>query len=489
MTSLSVRALLPPAIIVAATAWVAQGCGRTSLLVPGAQDSAATDAAGRPTTPTDGAASQPTNNGTCPDGFTACGRSAATRCYDLTRSPEHCGECGNACAPGIACESAQCQQYRCKGALAFKALPALTASTLPSEDWSAELACSYVPVLGDFDRDGILDFVGQTGPRAPMGLLLGSGDGTFQPQPLAPAYASAWAAAAADLNGDGWLDLAIVTGGIPAGVVQSVGPVPGEAAVSVRLGNGDAVTRFDPATTYPAQSVPTGLLLADVDDDGHADLVAATEKRLTLWRGTATGVLGEPTDTSVGATGSFLVAADWNRDGVLDLLFGASTLRMLIGRGDGTFDKEIACGLALVTNSAGNVIADFDHDQKLDMVVSSTGVLLGMNGCNFTTLVWLPEWGDTPAYGHGTSYDSAAAADLDGDGNADIVTSFFPTGNTNIGVWPGDGRGGFAAPIILPSTESFYEGNYLIGDLNNDAKLDIIVTWPDGWQVLLNTCP
>jgi hypothetical protein len=167
----------------------------------------------------------------------------------------------------------------------------------------------------------------------------------------------------------------------------------------------------------------------------------------------------------------------------------------MLGRGDGSFEKEIACGLALV--AAGSTlampdriaIADFDRDHKLDLLVSSTGVMLGMSGCNFTTLVSLPNWTDTPTQGH--SYDSAAVADLDGDGNADIVTSALAPGATTFrtGVCLGDGRGGFAAPTIVPGTESVFEGSFLIGDLNNDRKLDIILTRPDGWQVLLNTCP
>jgi hypothetical protein len=159
---------------------------------------------------------------------------------------------------------------------------------------------------------------------------------------------------------------------------------------------------------------------------------------------------------------------------------------MLLGRGDGTFGKEIACGLALATEVSGNLIADFDHDQKMDMVAGSPGVMLGMNGCNFTTLVSIPDWGDTPDYG-GWSGGPAGAADLDGDGNTDIITS--PIYEEKMAVHLGDGRGGFAAPASFPIAGPHLGGVYLIGDLNNDTKLDIIVTRPGGWQVLLNTCP
>ena len=108
-------------IMVTMMGWLAQGCGRTSLLATDAGESAVAFTAGSDASAT----SQPTTDGGCPAGFTACGRGAATRCYDLSRAVDHCGQCGNACAPGIACQSSRCQQHQCQGALTFNALPAI----------------------------------------------------------------------------------------------------------------------------------------------------------------------------------------------------------------------------------------------------------------------------------------------------------------------------------------------------------------------------
>jgi hypothetical protein len=471
MTTLSSRPLLLVATIIAMMGGLTQGCGRTSLLASEAPKFAATDAAVSTVSPTGGATSRPTTNGACSDGFTACGRGAASRCYDLTGSPDHCGQCGNACSPGIACQSSKCQQYQCKGALTFKALPEISTILAgdPFDKTVQETYSFYRPALGDFDGDGILDFVGLPGISAPIGVLLGRGDGTFQARPIASAFVTAWTAAVADLNGDGWQDLATMASD--------------QSQVTVRLGNGDPATLFAAPTGYPTPLVPDSggasfnLLLADLDDDGHVDMVASGldadadgKRHLILWRGSVSGVLADFGRIPVGSSGAFLAAADSNRDGVLDLLFGSSTLRMVLGRDDGTFDDEIACGIAL---GDGNVIADFDHDQKLDLVVGGLGIFLGMNGCNFTTLVSIQ------------SGSGVGVADLNGDGNPDIVYGSAP----QISVLLGDGHGGFASPLSFPSAGGQSGGAFLVGDLNHDSKLDIIVTRPDGWQVLLNTCP
>jgi hypothetical protein len=112
------------------------------------------------------------------------------------------------------------------------------------------------------------------------------------------------------------------------------------------------------------------------------------------------------------------------------------------------------------------------------MVVGAK-VFLSLNGCNFSTLVSIRGGGS-----------SVGVADLNGDGNPDIVSeSSTMTGDEQISVLLGDGHGGFSAPLTFLSLGGQPYWNFLVGDLNHDTKLDIIVTRPDGWQVLLNTCP
>jgi hypothetical protein len=454
----------PLTALVAVFGFLLAGCGRTALLALDGS-SAKFDlrtGSGQDGNGTSSARIPSSSDGTCPAGFSACGgKGAATRCYDLARSAEHCGQCGNACAPGIACRSSRCDQYRCNGDLDFKALPVVSTAA-PS---SVTGGIFHHPVLGDFDGDGTLDFVGVTGPSGAMAVLLGKGDGTFEPRSMTSEVVDDWRAAAADINDDGRLDLAIIH--------------PKKSAVVVRLGHDDPAALFEVGVDYPTVSAPNGLLFADLDDDGHVDMVAAQAKHMTVWRGSSSRFLGAPVDLPVGATGSLLATTDWNGDGALDLVFGGANLRMLLGRGDGTFNDEIACGLSLGQDTQA-LVGDLDHDRKADVVVPMRA-FLEMNGCNFSRQTSIPVPTD-----YAFLY-SVGMADLDGDGELDIVSATGIGMSGFISVSRGDGRGGFSQPATFPASEGS-GATLLVGDLDHDTKLDIILTYMEHWQVLLNTC-
>ena len=76
------------------------GCDSRSLVVSSHSDAATKTRDGSPnvdTAPT----SQPAVGSQCPDGYAPCGKGDGLRCYDLSRSQDHCGACGNGCASGI----------------------------------------------------------------------------------------------------------------------------------------------------------------------------------------------------------------------------------------------------------------------------------------------------------------------------------------------------------------------------------------------------
>src|SRR5205823_4989631 len=117
--------------------------------------------------------------------------------------------------------------------------------------------------LKDVNGDGRPDLITAdqgplSAPGGTVGVLLGNGDGSFQPQRPFPVGKGLYAVAVADANGDGRPDLVVANG------VNSV---------SVLLGQGDGT--FATQRTFAGGIGPTSVAVADVNGDGRPDLVTA----------------------------------------------------------------------------------------------------------------------------------------------------------------------------------------------------------------------
>lgn len=143
----------------------------------------------------------------------------------------------------------------------------LQPSTLPA----------LTPVVADFNGDGAPDLAfALASEPAQLLLLLGNGDGTFQPaqsySPVGFTYSAinGVALAAADLNGSGTPQLAQL-------LAWSTGASPSEA-LYVYSNNGDGTLNPPTALTRPEWSAnpPNNFALADLNGDGILDLLATT---------------------------------------------------------------------------------------------------------------------------------------------------------------------------------------------------------------------
>jgi len=106
-------------------------------------------------------------------------------------------------------------------------------------------------------------------------VLLGNGDGTFQPAVIYFVLFPRWASAA-DLNGDGKVDLAVTQFLFPAGI-------------STLLGNGDGT--FQPPTYYPTSNGADFVAIGDLNGDHKPDLVVTTRVNSHLITFLNTGVV------------------------------------------------------------------------------------------------------------------------------------------------------------------------------------------------------
>ena len=162
-------------------------------------------------------------------------------------------------------------------------------------------------VTGDFNGDGFIDIAAVNNNPDTMSVLLGNGDGTFQTQQVYSTGSSPEFIAAGDLNGDGNLDLIVANYGDPS--------------VGVFLGKGDGT--FQNQVSYPVTSNDSGLGIADLDGDGIPDIAASyyMPAKIGILHGNGDGTFATVRDFNTGQSQGFeLSLADLNGDGTPDVI-------------------------------------------------------------------------------------------------------------------------------------------------------------------------
>jgi hypothetical protein len=293
--------------------------------------------------------------------------------------------------------------------------------------------------VADFNNDGKPDLaVVNQGPlststsQSSLSVLLGNGNGSFQPavttnvQNSGLAQGNAESLAVGDFNGDGLPDVALNTSGSPA-----------NPAVEVLLGKGDG--SFQPNhLILPVGQTPFSVAAGDFDGNGALDLVTANSNgTLSLLLNNGGGSFRPRTDLAVGGVPRAVAVGDFNGDGRLDVVTAqqlSNTVSVLLGHGDGTFARPL---------------------------------VFAASGQDFTP-------------------SSITVGDMNGDGRADLVINSIGGEDSvisQLGVLLGHGDGSFGAPI-LNSPQGGEDGDVVLGDFNNDGRLDAAVggeaALPDG---------
>ncbi|MGA7446357.1 MAG: FG-GAP-like repeat-containing protein [Terriglobales bacterium] len=338
-------------------------------------------------------------------------------------------------------------------------------------------------------------------------VLLGNGDGTFQ---SAVTYSTggyyANSVAVGDVNGDGVPDLVVADW---CGTVDQYGCLYQSGAVSVLLGNGDG-TFQPAVIYNSGGLDAFSVAISDLKGDGRLDLVVSnTYYGGGDYNGSVGVLLGNGDGTFQPAvsydTGGFLAASvaigHLNGNGIPDLVvanFCADNdcypangeVGVLLGNGDGTFQPVV------LYDSGGEgaysvALGDMRGNGILDVVVTnrvlggSVDVLLGNGNGTFQPAVGYTAKGweaDTyPAIGWGI--DSLAIADVNGDGIPDVVAVELCqrydhegcVGTGQVNVMLGNGDGTFQKPIVYHSG-GYYGSALAIADVNGDGRPDLVVT-------------
>ena len=228
-------------------------------------------------------------------------------------------------------------------------------------------------MAADFNGDGKLDLAMANQNDGTVSILLGNGNGTFQPPANVGGFITPTWIAVGDFNGDGKLDLAVTDGG--------------SASVAILLGNGDGT--FAIGTALSTNQFPVYVVTGDFNGDGKLDLAATDvpgsvpKRGVRVFLGNGDGTFQNGIEYASNADYLQMIAADMNGDGKLDLIAAVSccdahsgNAALLLGNGDGTFQaaKYYSANATALALAAG----DFFADGSMDLAVSG-GAFRGSN--------------------------------------------------------------------------------------------------------------
>jgi alpha-tubulin suppressor-like RCC1 family protein len=389
---------------------------------------------------------------------------------------------GSPCNDGIACtDNDVCTGGSCAGTAYSCSAPGApsfaTSEYLPVSQWLSSYGTDVV--VKDVNGDGHPDVVVSAGYG--IAVFLGNGDGTLQPGAPFTSGSGGNGLVIVDVNGDGILD---------AVTFQGVN------GVMVFLGNGDGTFGYPiiSPTIATLSDDDTWLDVGDLNGDGKPDAVVihTNESTLAVLLGNGDGTFQAETDypglgfAYPGSEG-FVKLADFNRDGHLDALVGnvnGSSVSVLLGNGDGTMGAPT--DFPVDEGGLHQAVGDMNGDNIPDVVqVGDNGqvsVLLGKGDGTF-----FPYQAFYCGYQGG--YPAVALGDFNGDGKPDVAVVIGGTGQGRTSIMLGNGDGTLQAPMVL-ATPAPDADVLAVGDLRSDGKVDLIIPLQDASgavAVLLNT--
>lgn len=233
--------------------------------------------------------------------------------------------------------------------------------------------------VADFDNDGNMDIATSNADPSNVSILLGNGDGDFDPQQAVTVGTTPHGMAALDVDGDADIDIVVAT--------------EGGNTMSMLLNNGSGV--FGAATNFDSGgNGEYALASADMNGDAIMDLVVGTrnDQQIHVLTGNGNATFTHASNRSAGGLTWKLVLGDVNGDGMMDVANVNSTSNngsILLGNGDGTLQAAAVYpfGSYMVASDLG----DLDGDGDLDWVTSSYGAgrwyVLTNNGAGVFTQV------------------------------------------------------------------------------------------------------
>jgi hypothetical protein len=323
-------------------------------------------------------------------------------------------------------------------------------------------------VAADLNGDGKVDLSAANSgclpcnppiPGDTLSVLLNTGDGTFEAAVSYSVGMAPLSLISADLNHDGKPDLATANTGC-------LGCEPPGVDVSVLLNKGDGT--FQAALSYPVGTAPLSLITADLNGDGIPDLATANLNSgdVSVLLNQADGTFKNAVSYPVGEGPLFLIADDLSQDEIPDLAIATfASVSILLNRGDGTFTAAVE--YRFENGPDYLVAADIDGDGKSDLATATAQnvvVLLNLGGGNFKVA-------DSFPVGLGSLPRPIVAADLNGDGGPDLSTA--NGGPNNVSVLLNQTTPPFSLDVHQNGIPDECETQFHRGDPNSDGTTNI----------------
>ncbi len=351
--------------------------------------------------------------------------------------------------------------------------------------------------VADWDRNGSLDLFVAGASGDSIGLLENNGDGTLRPDSVIITLSEALhseakrfrAIAATDMDGNGWVDV-VATYGCSGSclspsdtlrVAVALGSASGFASpASYSIGGSDAFLPRGPAES---------IVIADFNGDAAPDLavVNSSPRAVAVLLNRGVTRVGGARLLSLALAGRFavgpgpaaIVAADLDAtpDGKLDLAVlnsGGSTVSVLRGRGNGTFEPQVE--QRSLGESRGLAVGDVDLDGRPDLVVAG-----GLRDVAVLQRSVAGEFGRVHETRLAARPATVVLGRFDGDAFLDAVTAGAEAGRVR--TLAGNGNGAF--PRALGSAAAAGVASIALGDVDRDGRTDVVVVGPESDSVLV----